>query len=495
MPSIQRQTILSSIFTFLGFGIGAANMFAYSHVLPSDQIGLIQVVTNFALVAASIAMLGSGSVFSKFFPYYRHYLPAKKNDLPFLIVVTCAIGLLVVLLAVYLLEPSIILAFAPPKNQEIFTRFYWVLFPFIICWMVFSACEPFFWACGKTVIYNFLKETSFRIFTAGLLLMVFFNIIHFTGYIYFFAFIYFIPALVAVGYLYRTKKFTWHPHVSPVTQRLKGKMVSFSMFLFFTSVLTLIVRVCDTLFLASLKGFDNAAYFIFPLYLSQVLDVPNRSITGGAVPKLSEYWRIRNLEGIASIYRKSAINLMITGLALGGLIIINLPNAVRFLPPEYSVIQLPTIILVISQLVNLSTGINTLIIHTSSRWRFDFISTMVWSVLSIPLNFILIRYMGINGAAIAVLASSVFYNVYRWFFLYRQFDMQPFTFKNGEVFLIGAALVAAFYFVPRLPNLYIDSALRSLLFTVVFAWVTIRNKYSEEVNALWEKWSRKIYFR
>jgi O-antigen/teichoic acid export membrane protein len=492
MPSIQRQSILSSIFTYVGFVIGAANLFIIQRVLAMDQIGLTRVVTDFSLVAASLAMFGSTSVFSKFFPYYRHYLPAKKNDLVFLVTAACGIGLLIVLTLIYLLKPQIIFTFGR-NNQEIFTRFYWILFPYIICWMAFSAAEPFFWVCNKSVIYNLLKETFFRLFTSVLLLLLYYKLIHFTGYAYSFAYIYLLPALVSVIYLYRSKKFAWYPHLSKLTLRLKGKMISFSMFLFFTGLLTLIVRVCDTLFLASLNGFEDATLFMYPLYFSQIMDVPNRAITGGAVPKLSEYWRTRNMKGITSIYKKSAINLTVAGLALGGLIIINLPNAIRFMEPEYSVILLPAIILIISQLVNLSTGINALIIHTSNRWRFDFISTMIWSVVSVPLNFFLIKYMGLNGAAIAMLISVIFYNTYRWYFLYSQFKFQPFSLKNMEVLLIGAAAVSIFYVAPRLPNLYLDAVLRSPMFLAVFAWVVIKRNYSEEVNALWSKWSKKLF--
>jgi len=310
---------------------------------------------------------------------------------------------------------------------------------------------------------------------------------------YFFAFIYLLPAAIAVIYLYRTKQFIWYPHISRTTRRLKGKMLSLSMFLFFTGLLTLLVRVCDTLFLAGLKSFNEATLFMYPLFFSQVLDVPNRAITGGVVPVLSEYWRTRNLKGINSIYQKSAINLLAAGLGLGGLIIINLPNAIRFLPKAFSVITFPAIIMVASQLVNLATGLNTLIIHTSSRWRFDFVSTMIWSVLSIPLNFFLIKYMGINGAALAVLISSLFYNCYRWYFLYSQFDLQPFQLKNLELLLIGATAIILFYFIPRFPNLYADAAVRSLLFMIVYGWIIISRKYTEEVNRLWNKWSQKLH--
>ncbi len=493
MPSIQRQSILSSLFTYIGFSIGAVNLLISPLILKTEEIGLTRVVVDFTLVAASIAMFGSGSILAKFYPYYRYYAAPKKNDLVFLVVTACAIGMTVVLPTMYLCKPYIILAFGR-NNMEIFSRFYWVLFPFTTCLLIFTAAEPFFWICGKSVIYNLLKEISFRVFTSGLLLLVFFGAMHFTGYIYFFAFIYLLPAAAAVFYLFRTKQFTWYPHISRTTSRLKGKMLSLSMFLFFTGLLTLLVRVCDTLFLAGLKSFNDAAVFMYPLFFSQVLDVPNRSITGGAVPILSEYWRTRNLKGINSIYQKSAINLLVAGLGLGGLIIINLPSAIAFLKKEeFRNITYPSIILIVSQLVNLATGLNALIIHTSSRWRFDFISTMIWSVLSIPLNFFLIKYIGINGAALAVLISSLFYNFYRWYFLYSQFNLQPFQLKNLELLLIGTVAIVLFYFIPRLSNLYADAVVRSLLFIMVFGWIIISRKYTEEVNLLWNKWSKKLH--
>jgi O-antigen/teichoic acid export membrane protein len=414
------------------------------------------------------------------------------------VTVLAGIGCTLILTIAYIAKPYIIVAFGR-NDEEIFTRFYWTVFPYIFLYLIFSLTEPLFWLSGKSVVYNLIKETGFRVLTTGFLVLLLFNVIHLTGFMYLYAFLYLIPTGAAVIYLYRTKQFTWHPKVSPVTKRLKGKMVTFSSFLFFTGLMTLVVRVCDTLFLAGQKSFAQAGLFVYALYFSQILDVPNRSITGGAVPVLVEYWRTKNLKGIASIYRKSAMNLMIAGLALGGLIVINLPSVIRFFPDNFKVPILPTVILIIAQLINLATGLNAQIIHTSNRWRFDFISTMIYSVISLPLNFFFIRYMGIIGAAMATLVSSVFYNTYRWIFLYKNFKLQPFEWKNLELLLIATVLTALLYFIPPFPNMFsfdflnlaIDIALRSALFAGIFGVVVISRRYAEEVNALWIKLSKK----
>ena len=128
MPSIQRQTILSSIFIYLGFGIGAFNMLLQPFVLDTHQVGLMKVVNDFSIVAAAIATLGTSPVLAKFYPYYRQFLPKEKNDLLFIVIVTVAIGLTAILLAAWLAKPYIIVAFGR-NDYELFTRFYWTVFP------------------------------------------------------------------------------------------------------------------------------------------------------------------------------------------------------------------------------------------------------------------------------------------------------------------------------------------------------------------------------
>jgi O-antigen/teichoic acid export membrane protein len=498
MPSIQRQTILSSIFIYIGFFIGALNMLIIPFVLDPHELGLTKVINDFAAVAAAISTLGVGTVVAKFYPYYRSYLEREKNDMVFLVVCITSIGFFLVMLAIVLAKHYIIIAFGR-NDQEIFTRFYWTVLPYLTFFMIFTLAEPFFWLSGKAALYNLLKEAGFRVLTTGFLFLLLFKLIHFTGFMYLYGFLYLFPAIISIIILYRSKQFVWYPHISKVTKRMKGNMLSFASFLFFTGLLTFIVRVCDTLFLAGQRSFADAGVFIYALYFSQILDVPNRSITGGAVPVLVEYWRTKNMKGIESVYRKSAMNLMIAGLALGGLIIINFSSALRIFPDTFKIPFAPTILLIIAQFINLATGLNAQIIHTSTRWRFDFVSTIIYSIISIPLNFFFIRYMGIVGAGLATLFSSLFYNVYRWGFLYKEFRLQPFQWKNMELLLIAVVLTILLYWLPEFPNVFalqfaniaIDIALRSTLFVATLGSIIIKRHYSQEINTLWNKWSRK----
>jgi O-antigen/teichoic acid export membrane protein len=252
--------------------------------------------------------------------------------------------------------------------------------------------------------------------------------------------------------------------------------------------------VADTLFLASMYSFEKAGVWAMAQYFATVLEAPVRSLTSSAVPMVAEYWRQKNRTGILSVYKKSCINLLLVGLALGGLIIINIPNLLLFLKnPEYAALYIPLIILVISKLINLGTGLNEMIIKLSTRWRFDFISTIIYSLVGIPLNFFLIRSYGMTGAAVANLLAMLVYNGLRWWFLYKNFGLQPFDRRFPELLLVAGTLIALLALLPHAGHWLPDLLWRSVAYVLLFGtWILYRG-YSEEVNWLWAKWSRKLW--
>jgi O-antigen/teichoic acid export membrane protein len=272
-------------------------------------------------------------------------------------------------------------------------------------------------------------------------------------------------------------------------------MISLGTFVFFTSLSNIAFVVCDTLFLASMYNFSQAGIYAIAQYFSQVLEVPMRSLQASSVPLVSEYWRAKNKSGLRSIYKKSCINLLVAGIGLGGIILVNVHNLRLYFGPEYALMILPLSILVVSRWINLGTGLNTVIIQLSSYWRFDFASTLIYSIIGIPLNFLLIKSYGMMGAALANVVAMLLYNTLRFIFIWKKFGMQPFGWKNLVLLLTGSLVILVVYMVPHMGNLYIDGVLRTILFTGLFALLVIKGNFSDEVNQLWVKWSGKILKR
>ena len=78
--SIQRQAILSTILTYLGFGFGAINLLLLQpFILSQEQFGLTKVVNEISLLAVSFAAFGSITTSGKFFSFYKDYLPGFSH--------------------------------------------------------------------------------------------------------------------------------------------------------------------------------------------------------------------------------------------------------------------------------------------------------------------------------------------------------------------------------------------------------------------------------
>ena len=84
-------------------------------------------------------------------------------------------------------------------------------------------------------------------------------------------------------------------------------------------------------------------------------------------------------------------------------------------------------ILGIAKIIDAGTGVNSVIIITSTLWKFEFCSGIILLSLRIPLAYIFIQKYGIIGPAYAELISQIVYNFIRYEFLRRRFNMQPFN--------------------------------------------------------------------
>ncbi len=490
-PTIQRQSILSTFAIVAGFVLGGINMvLLFPKVLTGEEFGLTRVVNDFSVIAANFATLGALPVMYKFFPLYRRYLPAAKNDLPFITLAVFVTGIMVTALVLLFFQPQIIAAFG--RNNPIFPGYYWLVFPFTLFYGIFIFAEPYAWYAGLSVQSNMLKETLFRGLTMVFLILITFRIISFSTFMVLFSLIFLLPALWLLWMIMQKGMLKTTTTISPVTRRLKGKMFRFSGFIFLSSVINITAVLCDTLFLAGARGFALAAVFSIAQYASNLIEVPLRSMTGSAVPVLAEYWRAGNRTGILSIYRKSCINLLIAGMAIGGLLLINIPNLIEFLPQEYSLIGLPILLLVIGRWINLAGGLNAQIIQTSKYLTWDFGANLLLSLVAIPLNFFLIRYYGIMGAAVANLSVWSAYNGIRFIYLHQKFGFQPLTKKNAEAFVAFGLLILGVYLLPKRTNLYADAIWRSGLFILLFGVLVLKRKYSEEVTQLWLYWSKRL---
>lgn len=483
MGIVRKQSIASSLYIYIGFIIGAFNLlFLFKNYFTPEQFGLTRLLIDVSTLLAMLCTFGSCPATIKFFPFYKAYLPPKKNDLPFITLIACLIGCLLFLCLTPIFRDTIIRKFG--KNSSLFVEYFYLIYPLTISYAFWYLLESIEWSLQNTVLTNFLKEIGFRIITTFLIVIYIFKLINFNQFIILFSCLYIVPVLILIIHLFKLNYFNFSIKISKVTKRLRKHILTFSMFIFSGQILGLVARTSDTIIISSQSsnGLTDTAVFTIATFLIALMEVPMRGMMGIAASIISYAWKDKNMFKIAEMYQKTALNLTIIGLAIGSVIYLNVHNLVSYFGPVYQ--TLPTIIFIlgISKLVDLGTGLNSQILLSSKYWKIDFGTNMFFVFLSIPLNYYLINKFGIIGSAYANFISTFVYNMVRLLFIWRLFNLQPYSFKNLYTLLIAAVAFLISKSIPVFPNFILDAFIRSFAFISMYGIAIIVFKISVDLN-------------
>jgi len=497
MGIIQKQGLKSSIYIILGFAIGAINLIVLSTTfLTQTQIGLTRAVIDTSTTLVALCSLGSMNLIYKFQPYYKDYLSPKKNDLPIITFILSVIGFSIVALLCYTNKDFIIRKLG--KSPEL-ANYFFLIFPYTFLVLIYSLLEAFAWGIHKTTLTNFLKETLVRLLTMILILLFGLKVIGFNTFMSGFSLLYLLPVIIVATVLIKSGKWSLNfIRISSVTRRLKKKMFTFGMFVMGGHFLSVLARTNDTILLFGLKGLTEVAVFSYSLYIIAVMDIPFRSL-GITTPVLAQSWKDKDMKNISNIYTKSVTNLLVVGLAMFGLIWLNIHNLAFFLShilskgkQNYDMIEPLVLILGIAKVIDLGTGVNGNIIGTSNLWRFDFFTNVFNIVLSIPLNYLLIKHFGMIGLALSNLGALVIYNSVRYWVLWNKFDLQPYNWGHLKLILLCIIIYILIYFIPHNSNIYFDTIIRTITFSSLYLLLIYKTKIAPDIIQIIEKQLAKL---
>lgn len=483
MGIVRKQSVASSIYIYIGFLIGAINLlFLFKNYFTPEEFGLTRLLIDVSTLLAMLCTFGSCPATVKFFPYYKAYLPPKKNDLPFITIVACLIGCILFMALTPIFRDGIIRKFG--KNSALFVAYFHLIYPLTISYAFWYLLESIEWSLQNTVLTNFLKEIGFRIITTLLIVVYIFKWVNFNQFITLFACMYVVPVLILMGHLYKLNYFNFSIKISKVTRRLKKHILTFSIFIFSGQVLGLIARTSDTIIISSQSsnGLADTAVFTIATFLIALMEVPMRGMMGIAASIIAYAWKDKDMPKIGEMYQKTALNLTIIGLAIGCTIYLNTSNLVSYFGPVYQ--TLPNIILIlgIAKLVDLGTGLNSQILLSSKYWKIDFGTNMFFVFLSIPLNYFLVNKYGVVGSAYANFIATVVYNLVRLLFIWKLFNLQPYTTKNIQALAIAAVAFFIAYLIPTFSNFIVDAFIRSFAFITMYLIAIVGFKTSIDLN-------------
>ena len=394
------------------------------------------------------------------------------------------IGFMLVMIAGWFFKDLVIRKFGK-NSPQLLVYYYWI-FPMGLGLTIYSILEAYTWNLGKATLAIFLKEVQWRIFTTILIVLFATHVIDdFSLFIKLYSFGY--PAIAATlfGYLIIKKKIHFTFTISKVTRRFLKKILTLCSFVYAGVLIFTISRVFDTIVIASVLpgGIDKAGIFGIATLMTSVIQAPQRSIIAVSIPHLSKAWKDKNRELLQKIYQRSSINLLIFSCGIFLLIALNYTEAIRTFGLKDAYLQGYTafILLGLSMVVDLGTGVNAQIIGTSTAWRFELTSGVILLILMLPLTYFLAKQYDIMGPALASLISITIYNIIRIVFLWKKFKLFPFTMKSAYTIMLAAGCYAVCYYAFNNVHGFAGLVIRSAVFIILFGMTILYFRLSPDI--------------
>jgi O-antigen/teichoic acid export membrane protein len=218
------------------------------------------------------------------------------------------------------------------------------------------------------------------------------------------------------------------------------------------------------------------------LLFGSIVSLPSRSLTRISTSVISDAWKINDIDTIRQVYYKSCLNqAIIGGLVFAG-IWANISNVFHILSPDYLSGKYVIFFFGLSSFITMSTGVSSSIINLSKDYRYNAYFTCAFGLLVVVTNLILIPVLGIVGAALASLISSLIYNLMQFVFLYVKYKLFPYDKKILIVLIVIVITYLLSLLLPELPNFILDIIVRSILMTIIFGSLIILLKVSKDVD-------------
>lgn len=479
MGVIIKQSIKSTIYGYIGAGIGFVNVgLLMPKFLTTAEIGLTQYIFAITLILAQFTSLGFNNVTNRLFPYFRN---KSENHYGFftLGLMVSATGSLLSILLYFSLKPWIITG---DVDQILIQDYIYYVIPLTIVIIFLNYFDNFLRVLFNASFGMFLKEILARVLTTLSIVLYIFKWVDFSGFIFLFFFSFSAPVFAMGLYLLVKGEFALRLPRLYLLKQLKKPIINISAVGLLTGFGNVAILQIDKYMLNTYLDLSAVGIYTITFFFAAMVLLPSKSINRIATIVLSESWKNKDYNNILTIYTKSTITQFILGFYILLGLWVNIDNIIAVIGAEYEQGRYVILIIGITNLLIMLSGVNQAIIATSKKYYYSFVFVFIMLFIIILTNWIFIPKYGILGAAIASLISVVFNFIVRYWFSLRSFKLQPYNYKHFIVLAIGLATYYICIQTPSVSNPYFDVILKGIAITIVFIPMVYFSKVSEDIN-------------
>lgn len=492
MGIVIRQSIKSSIMSFLGVVIGAfTTLWLMPRFLTMEQKGVLDLLLALAVSIATFSHLGAANIADKFFPIFKN--PAKKHH-GYLVFLICyaSVGFLFYTSLYFIFKDFLLTIYTGEKAQ--INAYYYHIIVFTGIWVLTFIFEAYLRIHLRITIPTFFREVLIRSITMLTIIIFAMQIIDFEQVVLIYIIGFVIALFGLIVYTKHLKILFLKSEFSFITKKLFTKISTYGGFLMIGGAGSIIISKIDILMIPYFLNERALGIYTISAYLIGIIEIPKKMISQISTPIISQAWADNNLKQIQEVYQKSALNQFLVGAFIFLGIWCNIDNIFSIIPQSEALRTGKYVVLFvgITKLIDMITGINQEIISQSKYYKFNFVTMLLLAFLIIATNLVFIPLFQITGAALATTISFLIFNLIKFLFLWIKWKFQPFSWAMLKAFSLFFSILILMYFLPPLANPFLDILMRSLIITLIFGVITLVWKISTDVNNLFIFFLKKI---
>ena len=484
MGIVIRQSFKATMVSYVGAGIGAVSvLLVYPRCLDPEQIGLLRILTEAALLIAAFAQLGMAQISIKFFPYFKDK-DKNHNGFPFLMAIVPFVGFLLFLLLFRFLKGTIVSTFA--ERSALFGEYIVYLIPLTLFAIYTSVYETYSSLLERIVVPKFIKEILVRLMSITLIILFFLKIITLNQFILLFVSVYGVATALIILYVNTQHRIRLKPQLGFLKKGLRSDMLKFMLFMMSVGVGTSISGKIDVFMISQKISLTGTGIFTIAFFMASFIEMPSRAISQITIPFVSQALKDNDMTRVNMLYKRVSVNqLTIAGL-LFCLIWINADNFFSIMPNGeiYRTAKYVILFIGAAKLFDAVTGINSAILGYSKYYYYSLLFIFVLAIISVINNLLFIPIYGVVGAAIATAVSIFLFNACMVLFVWWKLKIQPFSRGTLKSLLAVGMVLGLNLLLKEMANPWIDALIRSALSIVIFVAAVYFLKPSDDINDL-----------
>ncbi|MFD2037435.1 polysaccharide biosynthesis C-terminal domain-containing protein [Belliella marina] len=489
MNTKTSQSLLSTIFSYLGVAIGYFNLlWLMPYAMTPDHIGTFRTVQDMALLLVPFAQLGLGNGITKFFPqlHKRHF-----SFFTFTLFLTL-LGFLIVSLIFFLLNDPITRAFSA-KSSEIL-----IFLPVVLVITLFavlnSVADAFCRSYYKIAMPTFFREVLIRFLFGVSFLLYLTEWISFDQLIWGIALSYGITLVGTFSYMKLRRIFRLDFTFGELPKDLKKEFLRYSFISLLATTGALLIMKVDSLMVSSMIGLEANAIYTIGFSIAIVIEMPRRAVSQIAMPLISEYFNNKEHSKVANLYKDLGVTQVFVCLLVFIGIWANIDNIYSFVPNKEVYEAGKWIVLIIggAKMLDVAFSINSEIILFSKYYVFNIVATVVMAIVVIVFNLWLIPIHGIEGAAFASFIALLIFNLVKYGFIAIKLHIHPWSWDLFKIVVLGGIVFGLqHYFFKNSQVGWTDLIIRTLFILLMYLTGAYLFKIAPAIQQkMWKKIKR-----